>query len=347
MRLDLDQMVERLATVRRPWLIATARRAGAGADAEDAVQDVLARLAAGAALPRDERSALAYAATAVRRRALDLAAAGTSSAPPPVAEDAPGPAEDHERRRALRAFTQALEALPERPRAVLVLDAAGWSRTQIARRLEVSERVVKRVLADHRGAVVATATAAVDGADCARLSATLATYAAGVGRPRFDGPVVRHLEVCDACRLALVRARALRALFPPPTAFGIGAAPTPAVPLVAFKLGAAIVAAITAAGGVGLVTRPAPGHPPAAPVVVVVKTAPTRAAVPVQRVVPRVRTVEVASRPHRRKEPKARLKVRVRTAQAVAQAKPAWAVPEAQQPDQCDLGTLGICGFDE
>ncbi len=342
MRLDPDQMVERLATVRRPWLIATARRAGAGADAEDAVQDVLARLAAGADLPTDERSAMAYAATAVRRRALDLVAPRTSPAPAPPAGDTPGLAEDHERRRALRAFTQALAALPERPRAVLVLDAAGWSRTQIARRLELSERVVKRVLADHRSAVVASATAAVDGADCARLSATLATYAAGVGRPRFDGPVVRHLEVCDACRLALVRARALRALFPPPTAFGIGAAPAPAAPLVAFKLGAAIVAAITA-GGVGLIARPAPGHPPAVPVVIVVKTSPTRAAVPVQRVVPRVRTVQVASRPRRQAKPK----VRVRAATAPVRTKPAWAVPEAQQPDRCDLGTLGICGFGE
>ncbi len=349
MRLDLEQMVERLATVRRSWLIATARRAGAGADAEDAVQDVLARLAAGSALPRDERQALAYAATAVRRRALDLAATSTSSAPRPVADEEHGPAEDHERRRALRAFTQALDALPERPRAVLVLDAAGWSRTQIARRLEVSERVVKRVLAEHRSAVVATATAAVDGADCTRLSATLATYAAGVGRPRFEGPVVRHLEVCDACRLALVRARALRALFPPPTAFGIGAAPAPAAPLVAFKLGAAIVAAVTAAGGVGLVAhRPAPGHPPARVVAVVVQTLPTRAVAPVQRVVPHVRTVQVtSSRPQRQADPKPRVKARARTVQAAARTKPAWAVPEAQQPDQCDLGTLGICGFDE
>lgn len=345
MRLDLEQMVERLATVRRPWLIATARRAGAGADAEDAVQDVLARLAAGAALPRDERRAMAYAATAVRRRALDLATTGASSAPPPLAEDVDGPAEEHERRRALRAFTQAVATLPERPRAVLVLDAAGWSRMQIARHLEVSERVVKRVLAEHRGAVVATAAAAVDGADCVRLSATLAAYGAGVGRPRFDGPVVRHLEVCDACRLALVRARALRALFPPPTAFGIGAAPTPAAPLVAFKLGAAIVAAVTAAGGVGLVNRPAPGHPPAL-VAIVVETLPTRAVVPVQRVVPRVRTVQVSSEPRRQADPAPRPRVQVRTT-AAARSKPAWAMPEAQQPDRCDLGTLGICGFGE
>jgi hypothetical protein len=288
---------------------------------------------------------MAYAATAVRRRALDLAAAGTSSAPPPVAEAESGPAEDHEHRRALRAFTQALAALPERPRAVLVLDAAGWSRTQIARHLEVSERVVKRVLADHRSAAVATATAAVDGADCARLGPTLATYAAGVGRPRFDGPVVRHLEVCDTCRLALVRARALRALFPPPTAFGIGAAPTPAVPLVAFKLGAAIVAAVTAAGGVGLISRPAPGHPPVVRVDVV-ETLPPRAVVPVQRVVPRVRTVRVTSKPQRQDDAKPKPKVRARAAPAVA-PKPVAAVPEAQQPDQCDLGTLGVCGFDQ
>lgn len=341
MRLDLEQMVERLATVRRPWLIAAARRAGAGADAEDAVQDVLARLSAGAAVPQDERTALAYAATAVRRRALDLAASADSpTEPPDVAADAANPAEDHERRRALRAFAQALEPLAERPRAVLVLDAAGWSRAEIARRLEVSERVVKRELADHRSAVLAAAAAAVGGSDCTRLSATLAAYAAGISQPRLGGPVARHLEVCDACRLALARARALRALFPPPTAFGIGAAPTPAVPLVALKLGAVIVAAVTVAGGFGLATqRPAPAQrlAPVAPVVV----KPPAVATPVQREVPRIRTVEVTTRPHRQAEPK---RVRpVRAAQPSRTTAPA--APGARPAAACDLGTLGICGL--
>jgi RNA polymerase sigma factor (sigma-70 family) len=333
--------------VRRPWLIATARRAGAGADAEDAVQDVLARLATGTGLPRDERSAMAYAATAVRRRALDLRATGLSRVPPAIVEDPPGPAEEHERRRALRAFAQALEALPERPRAVLVLDAAGWSRTDIARRLDVSERVVKRVLADHRGAVVAAASAAVGGDDCVRLSATLATYAAGIGRPRFAGPVAQHLEVCDACRLALVRARALRALFPPPTAFGIGAAPTPAVPLVAFKLGAAIVAAVTAAGGMGLVAqRPAPGHriTPVVPLVAAVaKVAPPpRAVFVAPQVAPRVRTVRVTTLPRLQAKPKHRVRpVPAPTPRAAA----GKAAVKSAPAGACDLGTLGICGL--
>jgi len=97
----------------------------------------------------------------------------------------------------------------------------------------------------------------------------------------------------------------------------------------------------------GLATRPAPGHPPVVPVVVVVKTLPTRVVEPVQRVVPRVRTVQVSSKPRRQADPKPKPKVRVRTATAASRSKPAWAVPEAQQPDQCDLGTLGICGFDE
>src|SRR5262249_6535522 len=66
-------VLARLATVARPRPLAGARRAGAGADAEDAVQEVLARLAAGAELPADEARAVAYATTAVRRRALDLA----------------------------------------------------------------------------------------------------------------------------------------------------------------------------------------------------------------------------------------------------------------------------------
>ncbi len=68
--------------------------------------------------------------------------------------------------------------------------------------------------------------------------------------------------------------------------------------------------------------------------------------VPVQRVVPRVRTVRVTSEPRRQADAKPKPKARARAAPAAA-PKPAAAVPEAQQPDQCDLGTLGVCGFDE
>ncbi len=224
-----------------------------------------------------------------------------------------------------------------------MLDAAGWSRAAIARRLEVSERVVKRVLAEHRSVVIATATAAVGGADCARLSATLATYAAGFGRPRLGGPVARHLEICDACRLSLVRARALRALFPPPSAFGIGAGSTPATPLVALKLGAAIVAAVTAAGGLGILAhRPAPANriAPVVPVVAPVQRAtPPRPVTPVQRIVPRIRTVEVTTSPRIE-----RPRVAVARVAPPAVGTPRRAVP-VEQPAACDLGTLGICGL--
>ena len=278
--------------------------------------------------------------------ALDLAAAGTSSAPPPVAEAESGPAEDHEHRRALRAFTQALAALPERPRAVLVLDAAGWSRTQIARHLEVSERVVKRVLADHRSAAVATATAAVDGADCARLAAD----ARDVRRGRRPSPV-RRARGAAPRGLRRLPAGARPRPCPP--------RPVPAADRVRHRCRAD---AGRAAGGLQAGRRDrcrghgrgrrgadlAAGTRPSA------RGARRSWSRHCRRgpwcrcsgSYPRVRTVRVTSKPQRQDDAKPKPKVRARAAPAVA-PKPVAAVPEAQQPDQCDLGTLGVCGFDQ
>jgi len=332
-----DQILARLAAGGRARLVAVARRAGAGADAEDAVQDVLARLAAGAELPADEDRAVAYVTTAVRRRALDLARRPPAAPEADVAAD-PQPHEDHERRRALRAFAQALQPLPERARAVLVLDAAGWSRADVARQLGTSERVVKRLLDRHRAAAVAGAAAAVGGADCDRLEATLASYATGAGRLRPDGPAARHLEVCDACRLALVRSRALRALLPPPPAITLPVPVAPAAPLAALKLGAAVVAAITAAGGAGLLLQPTGAAHTIPPVVGAVVPAAARAAPPPARPpAARVVTVHVRTRPHRAPTRPARR--RGATAPPVVPRVP------ARRRRACDLGTLGICGL--
>jgi len=343
-----DRWLTLLATVGRPRLVAVARRAGAGEDAEDAVQDVLARLAAGADLPADEARATAYATTAVRHRARDLARRATS-APEADAATEPEPADDHERRRALRAFAQAVEPLPERARAVLVLDAAGWSRAEVARHLGTTERVVKRLLDRHRAAVVADAASAVGGADCARLAATLASYAGGAGRLRADGPAARHLEVCDACRLALVRARALRALLPPPPAIGlpVPAAPAaPAAPLAALKVGAAVVAAVTAAGGAGGLLRPAASAHTTPPVVGVIAPAPAHppraAPTPARSAAPRTVTVQVATRPRRTQRPRHHPP---RAAAAPRRTRHAATAPAPARRGGCDLGTLGICGL--
>jgi RNA polymerase sigma factor (sigma-70 family) len=333
-----DQILTRLATAGRARLVGVARRAGAGADAEDAVQDVLARLAAGAELPADEHRAQAYVTAAVRRRALDLARRAPTAPEADVATE-PQPHTDYERRRALRAFAQALEPLPERARAVVVLDAAGWSRADVARRIGTSERVVKRLLDRHRADAVAGAAAAVGGADCARLEATLATYAAGAARLRPAGPAARHLEVCDACRLALVRSRALRALLPPPPAITLPVPVAPAAPLAALKVGAAVVAAITAAGGAGLLRQPTGAAHTIPPVVGLAEPALPRAAPPpsVPQPVARVVTVHVRTRPHR-----APVRRTPRRATAVPHTAPR---PPVRRRRACDLGTLGICGL--
>ena len=187
MRLELEQMVERLATVRRPWLIATARRAGAGRGRGGRRPGRARRGCRRApALPRGRaqrrwrtrpRPCGAARSTSAARARRSRAAAGRRRTPPGRPRTTSGGARcGRSRRRSSRCRSG-------RGRCWCWTPPAGAA-PHIARRLEVSERVVKRVLADHRGAVVATATAAVGGADCARLSATLATYAAGVGRPR-------------------------------------------------------------------------------------------------------------------------------------------------------------------
>jgi RNA polymerase sigma factor (sigma-70 family) len=344
-----DRLLTRLATAGRPRLVAVARRAGAGADAEDAVQDVLARLAAGGELPPDEARATAYATTAVRHRALDLARRATA-APEADPATAPEPADAHERRRALRAFAQAVGPLPERARAVLVLDAAGWSRAEVARHLGTTERVVKRLLDRHRADAVAAAAAAVGGEDCARLAATLASFAGGAGRPRADGPAARHLEVCDACRLALVRARAVRALLPPPPAIGVPVPATPAppaAPLAALKVGAAVVAAVTAAGGAGLVVRPSATAHTLPPAVGLIAPPPSRAPhaapPPARPATQQTITVRVATRPRRTRSPRHHAPRHVTVApRAVHHAAAPRAAPRHRG---CELGTLGICGL--
>jgi DNA-directed RNA polymerase specialized sigma24 family protein len=220
---DRGDALRYLAGSGRPRLLAAARRAAAARHAEDAVQDVLARLAAGAGdLPREPAVLSAYAAVAVGRQAAALARAEGR----PAASSEPACEPDHvaelEAHRALAAYVAALDGLPERTRAALALDAAGWPREAVGRAVGASQRAVKRMLDEHRAAVLARAVQAVDGSECARLAETLAAYGAGAGSPRPDGPVARHLAICDACRAALAAERrtrrALRALLPLPLA---------------------------------------------------------------------------------------------------------------------------------
>ncbi len=346
-----DALIEWLATARRSRLIAAARRAGAGADAEDAVQDVLSRLALDtAALPAEAGRALAYATVAVRRRAIDLHRRALGE--PRATETADALADEAlDRQSALRAFAQAVAGLPETARAVVVLDAAGWSRAAVGARLQITERAVKRSLDRYRVEAVTRAAAAVSGEDCDRLGPTLQAYAAGAGEPRADGPVAQHLEVCLPCRLALARARAqraaLRALYPPPSAFALAPAPAAAAPLLplGFKVGAAIVAAMAAVGGSQILQpgREAPARAAAlrAPVVELhVRAAATGPGL--ERAGRRsARAALVAARratPPPPPPPARPQKARVTRAEPRAAAAPV--------SGGCDLGGLGLCGLE-
>jgi DNA-directed RNA polymerase specialized sigma24 family protein len=349
---DRGDALRFLAGAARPRLVAAARRAAAARHAEDAVQDVLARLAAGAGrLPAEPDALTAYATVAVRRQAVALARA--EGAPAALLEPAAGvdadPVAEHESRRALAAYVAALDGLPERTRAALALDAAGWPREAVGRAVGASGRAVKRIVDEHRAAVLARAARALDGSDCARLAETLAAYGAGAGRPRPDGPVARHLEVCDACRAALAAERrtrrALRGLLPLPLAgplvaprHGAGAAARAGgVHALAAKVlaGAALVAG---GGAVALQTSagspPPPARQPAAPLA---RT--TTVAAP--RLVPAGPAVATAgaeaTRAGRRALARTPAPVRRRPSRRTAPA----AAPAA--PGGCGYGTLRDC----
>jgi RNA polymerase sigma factor (sigma-70 family) len=330
-RRSRDAIVRHLALARRPRLVAAARAAGAGDEAEDAVQEVLAALAAGVgSLPLDEERAEAYALTAVRRRARAHARTAAPAGDVP-SDPRRGPEAELEERLGVRAFAEAIRDLAPRARAVLVLDAAGWPRAAIAARLQTSERSVKRMLDEERGAAMARARRALDGEDCARLGATLAAFGRGSGLPRPGGPAARHLASCPACRAALATARrtraALESLFPPPVAAVPVAplAPAPVIALLAKGVATALVGAAITAGSLHVIDHhhhaaPPPSPPPAAPVTHQTAKSRLRAIVPAAVVVPVARR----HRHHRHR--------RV----------PYWAGP--RPPGSCTFGTLGICG---
>ncbi len=192
-------------------LVGTARRAGAGADAEDVVQEVVTRfLEEGRALPEQADALAAYLHRSVARDSARRRSRGDDALRGEPADPAPEPADALEDRRRIRAYARALERLPDAVRPVLLLDVAGLDRATIARRTGLSERSVKRVLAENAGAVLAEVVAEIDGTACARLTETLQALAVNGLSPRVGGATARHLEVCDACRLAYLEVRRTR-----------------------------------------------------------------------------------------------------------------------------------------
>jgi RNA polymerase sigma factor (sigma-70 family) len=329
-------MVRHLALARRPRLIAAARAAGAGDEAEDAVQEVLARLAAGAGrLPLEEIEAEAYAVTAVRRRALRHRPATTTL--PEAPADADGPDGALERRLGVQAFADAIRDLPPQARATLVLDAAGWSRAAIAGRLGSSERAVKRVLDEERATAIARARQSLDGTECERLAATLEAFALGSWKPRADGPAARHLALCPACRAAVAGARrtraALRSLFPPPTSGPVPVAPAAAAPVIALLAKGVAAALVGAALTVGSLHafdehhRAEPAIVPAVRLAVTYRVQRSAHAADAARTVP------------------ASLRSQARAARRHVRDRPFWARP--RPPGSCTFGTLGICGTEQ
>lgn len=209
-----DLLRERLAALvasRFASLVGTARRSGAGADAEDVVQEVVTRfLEHDRDVPRQADALTAYLRRSIARDSARRAARRSEVLPDEVPEVAPELADAMEDRRRVGAYARALERVPRDVRPVLLLDVAGLDRATIAARTGRSERSVKRVLAEHSGAVLARVVADVDGTACARLTATLDAAAASGWRLRPGGETAAHLEVCDACRLSYLEARRTR-----------------------------------------------------------------------------------------------------------------------------------------
>jgi DNA-directed RNA polymerase specialized sigma24 family protein len=209
-----EGLAERLAALvaaRFGSLVGTARRAGAGADAEDVVQEVVTRfLEQGRDVPEQADALAAYLRRSVARDSGRGTARRFEELPEELPENGTELADAMEDRRRVGAYARALERLPQDVQPVLLLDVAGLDGATIAARTGRSERSVKRVLAEHAGAVLSTVVAEVDGTACVRLSATLEAVAATGWRLRRDGETTRHLEVCDACRLSYLEARRTR-----------------------------------------------------------------------------------------------------------------------------------------
>ena len=209
-----DARRERLAALvaeRFASLVRTARKAGAGDDAEDVVQDVVTRfLEHDRALPEHADALTAYLRRSVARDSARRRAEQSEALTDEPADPGPDVVDAIDDRRRVRAYARALARLPADIQPVLLLDVAGVDRRTIASRTGRSERSVKRVLAEHSGAVLALVVADIDGTTCTKLQATLDALAANGMRPRRGGEVARHLAACDACQLAYLEARRTR-----------------------------------------------------------------------------------------------------------------------------------------
>jgi len=193
-------------------------------DAEDVMQEVL--LALIAALPsfRGDSSLSSWAyvvarnACARRRRRearhrpLETTSEHDAALTVPAAA---GPERTTERRQLRAALEQAIAALPDKLRDVLILrDVEGMSAAQVGQRLRLGERAVKSRL--HRARVTLRATlaphaerAAVRAKGCPDVAATFSRFLEG----DLDGTVCdrleEHVAACEACGDECARLRSL------------------------------------------------------------------------------------------------------------------------------------------
>lgn len=113
------------------------------------------------------------------------------------------------------------DALPERDQKVLALHSAGLKRSQIAERLGISKRVVKKslegIMAEARAAV-----ARLSGGGCPRGEPLVLRSACGLAAPPEEAQAHQHLASCPQCQDFLEKLLAWRdkagAVLPAPVA---------------------------------------------------------------------------------------------------------------------------------
>ena len=148
--------IEALYNNHHAWLLSwLRRRLGDASDAADLAHDTFVRLmvsARGAAVGEEPRAFLTHVAKGLvidlwRRRDLERAWVDALAALP---EDlAPSPEERAVLRESLQAIAQALESLPAKARTAFLLSQLdGLTYAEIALRIGMSERMVRRYMAD-------------------------------------------------------------------------------------------------------------------------------------------------------------------------------------------------------
>jgi RNA polymerase sigma-70 factor (ECF subfamily) len=183
-------------------------------DAEDVLQDVLTSLIGSLGEFRGESALSTWAfvvarRTCARRRRRESRFASMESGPGRPALELPdasaSPARDAERAELREALEQAISALPDAQRDVLLLrDVEGQSAAEVGRALGLGERAVKSRL--HRARLALrealspwTGTLPEPGAGCPDTARLLSRYLEGEVSPQVCARLERHVRSCDTC----------------------------------------------------------------------------------------------------------------------------------------------------